>query len=311
MLSPLITYPLIGGSSSLVNRVLQRFFPTPLEKAQYESIQQTMILAREEVAAKEVRAEKDWNERRALLMAQLEGGAEQDRNRDLMQKWPLGVPAAAIVRTSQERAGRTLNVIVVPNPRALLNEDPRQLGQCWTAYNVAADRMQDSAARLFGDDVLFYWENLRPSANPLPPRGQELISTLYSLTSTEPTVLVQFALISGGQLQLSWSTWGWAGDNNLPEKGSFAVEIDPNDAELDRVIEKALIALVCALSDRFQLLRHLQSVCEPRFPKVCKVVDGLRIFVESEDGNHSTTAIADSLVEIGRASCRERVLMPV
>lgn len=298
MLSTLAAYPLIGASSSLVTRLLQRYFPTPLEKAQHEHVLQSMKLAREEVAAREARAEKDWQARRELLLTQIEATGRQEQDRDLMRRWPLKVTAAAIVRASQKLDGRALNVIVAPNWRRLNQGDLTRLNLCWHAFNVAVDRMQDSADRYFGNDLLFYWENAEKLGAKSDLRGQELVATVHALTETEPTVLIQFALVDENGFQLSWSTWGWAGDEGLPDSGTVRVEIGPDEPELDRVMEQAMVALICALSDRFQMLRGLPTVKEPRFVNVKPFVEGLEMTVDGGgmDGSHSVKA-GEALVQ--------------
>ena len=298
MLETFVASPLIGGSSSIVTRLLQRYFPTPLEKAQHENILQSMKIAREEIAAREARAEKDLEVRRELLLTQIDASAKQDENRNEMQRWPLGPTAAAIVRASQKRKGSALNVIVVPNSRILNDEDPQKLGACWSAFNVAVDRMQDTAAKYFGEDVLFYWENIRPQNARPPLRGQELVSTVYALTSTEPTALIQVALLNGRTLQLSWSTWGWVGDEGEPDSGNVQIEINPDEPALDKVFERAQTALICALSDRFQLLRCIQSAREPKFVSVNAFVSNVAMTIyNGNTDEYDVASASESLVE--------------
>ncbi|MEH0197627.1 GTPase [Caulobacter sp. CCNWLY153] len=273
-------YGIMGGgsglASGLVSRIMQHIFPTPLEKAQLHSLYENLDLARQRLEREEDRVREEWNLRRDLQLKQIEAGHTLEQDRDLMRRWPLEVPAPAFLRYSQGRTGAALNVVLWPEQRRTPHLEAARANGLLQNFHTAADALLDSAARMFGQDVIFYRETEKPSGVARPTlSGQQLEATLYSLTATEPTVLLQVAVEGPQALRLNYSCWAWAGDKQEPLSGSIVVEGAAPMSAKD--IERALLAVICALSDQYQLVRTLKDPKAPRFLQLLGVDCGLRV----------------------------------
>ncbi len=254
----------MGGTSGLVSRLMQHVFPTPLEKAQLQSVYANLALARERLELEEKRIREDWDERREHQIKQIEATYKLDQDRELMRRWPFEVSAPAFVRFSQRNAGAALNVVLWPEQRRNPHLDAAIANGLVRNFHMAADALLDFVPRAFHHDVIYYRETEKPIKAERPTlSGQQLDATVYSLAATEPTALIQVAVEGPHALRLSYSCWGWSGDSKGPMSGSVVAEAQAPMSVDD--VATALLAVIAALSDQFGLVRTLARPSAPRF----------------------------------------------
>lgn len=258
--STVLGYPLLGASSAVVGRALQHMWPTPLEKAQLQSIHDNLALAYERLASEERRAAQDHALRRETLNAQLQAAEKGQIDMVEMREWPLETTAGSIVRFSQRQAGSALTVILKRSYVSMEDHKSAPVQALLTAFEGAVGRMGDVIRSYFDGDVLFYKETCISPGRKTTLTGQQLVSTIYSLTHTEPVALVEAIVEGPNTIAFQVACWGWAKDADAPELGArskISVTVADDRAEAEQQLRDAMLTVVTLLSDQFQTLRHM------------------------------------------------------
>jgi hypothetical protein len=293
--SNIVGYSLMGAGSGMVNRVMQHLLPTPFEAAQAEGIYANLVLARERLQIEQRRSEAEWDVRRELLLRQILATRDAEQDRALTQRWPLKLQPAAFLRYSQDRKGEALNVILRQEPRR--SSKPYTVEQAkaiWQPFNIAADALIDSIPQFLSNDVIYYRETVPDDHVVL--YGQQLEATVYSLTNTEPTALLQVSIASATTLKIAWSCWGWAGAVASPQSGWINVDVTGEGFTLVREIEAALLTVICALNDQFHTARTLANPKTPRLFSLLKIAPTIRFSRDDAGSGEAVSEVAPQLL---------------
>lgn len=253
-----------GAGNSVAGRVLQHVFPTPLEKAQLHNLHEQVRLARERLVEEERRAQRDLDQRWAMLREQLEHQQSLQRERieadrrlrdyqKQLDSWPLAVMAANIVDVSRRSPHPALNVIVKVT-RGHGQHAP--LGPLLRAV-ASLDRL----VRIHcGDDLFLYSETAPPKdlrAEPLSQRS--LISTLNGVLHSEATALLE-VIPGDGQIEIDGAFWGWTceGEDDrgtaIRARQPLMLELPQAEAAAEARIVNSLLLMIVAISDTHALL---------------------------------------------------------
>lgn len=242
----------MGGGSALVSRMMQTWFPTPLEKSQLDAIAHNRELALQRLASEELRSERELEARREILLQQHEGNMALEDRRTEQARSPLLLAYSALVKSSQRSPGKRLNVIIKAASRLGPDDDqPARLKQ----INHAVSSFIDSLPGEFGQSLAVYKETTR--ATEL--FGRQLADSIYSATYTESVALLEISAMGPHSIGFGISCWGWAGDSGgVDEAPRFHVDISQTASPVD-AIEDCVRAIVVALDDRFRLVTNLSS----------------------------------------------------
>ena len=278
MLNEALSFSLMGAGTALVSRLMQHLVPTPLERAQLESLSENLRMARERLASEEARTRQEWEVRESLVIRQIEAHTRDHIDGFEMQRWPLGVPAGALNRHSISKGGGALNVLVYRGPVCPtpgLDKDSEQ--RILQDLELAARRLESSTSRYFGRDVTFYNEISFGPELKRQISGQQAVAAIASLTRTQPFLLIDVSIQSATHIGFAVSCWGWqlgASDDAGSGISHLCFELkEPGKAAAD--LENAVLLLVGMISDQFQLVRRLAKPPTSSIWAMEKSLDGL------------------------------------
>jgi hypothetical protein len=273
---------------------MQMFFPTALEKAQLQSVLETLALNRRRLASDEQRYENDRRDRRENYLQEqevreraqakaIEANRNLEEHRQALARWPLDSLPTEIVRASKaftssdttaQATRPPLNVIVKLTSGAhrgaaaspLAEVEGQLLSQIATAVTNARGRV----STYFGNDLLFYDTHFDPRKGI--HRGDSLLATVYNGLCTEPSALIeifvaQFSSVSApATIGFCLFSWSWASapaPNNEPNlrqverEPILYLDVDPKSADASKTIEAALLMIVTGLRDGYRTMRSL------------------------------------------------------
>lgn len=268
----------VGGAvvafvNSIGPRLIQALIPTKFDQAQVLSIANQ----RDRLVLEERRFETQMREARERMLIEHQQRLELAERAAQLSRWPMEFLPADYIRRSGDSNGRSLNVIVRQSDhRRGPSADPANMESTARLLKDALFVAEDQMLKWYTGDrfgsrrggayngVLFYPDYRLHAAKDI----QSIVSVLSSLTYTEPSVLIDIAVLDRLVYRVTISHWGAACSD-----GPRAITLPPVVVNLSSLVNdetKARIALsvtmssiVASIADTFHLLRRPHELPVP------------------------------------------------
>jgi hypothetical protein len=262
-----------GAGSQLMRRVI----PSNFDQAQRENVE----IRRQELRAQEDRFLKQIAETRKLKMDELEtmhrNHQEAQDRAEQLRRWPLRMLPMDVLQRSALLNGTALNMILAVvdcNDADFYKGAGKNINNSIDAMNGYPLHALRDMMHKFSDDVILYNDTIKGSRLS----GESLISTVWSMLKTDPTVLVEVNVLSPDRYIFYISHWGGAFDPEgrfvSPIKRLAPLSVDlssvPPDAVAQRTLALALglSSVLVSIGDAYRTLQRPHELPVPLFPSL-------------------------------------------
>lgn len=266
-----------GFVNAIGPRIAQKLFPTPFDQAQIVAIE----TQRQRLIDEESRFQRQIAESRVRLLQELTHRKDMVELQEQLRRWQFDFLPAAFINMSQSAGGTALNIIL------RISDHRRSPGG---KSDVEAIMLKDAMMAAEEQIIALYSaESLFPYGSIIGPRNgvffyadynlrrelpiQSAVTTLSTLLSSEPVVLIDIAIRDRQRYRVTVSHWGDAmGDApqpvTLPSKTLDLSAFTNDQQQAAGALSVSLISLLVAISDGFHMLRHSWATPQPALPSI-------------------------------------------